>query len=253
MSRLRSRDRQRHRQAEPTAEVATIAHRQRARTRGLHNPEVENLLVEAIKGGNHVTNACHLAGIDQSTLYRWLRRADDVDELLTADPERTDLDERDWRYLRLRERLTKARADAQAMAVDATRRQIVGGQLIAEEPALSGDGLPIYDDGKLVYRRQWTQPDGRLALQFLGLSFPREWGKNPATRLEIVAADGAGGAGPGSALDAATDAVGAIAARLVAAREMRASRALEAAGPGDSDEGVTDAELIEEDAPDPNA
>lgn len=39
-------------------------------------PDRRKTLIDAIKAGNHIVRACHFAGIDASTFYKWKKKAE---------------------------------------------------------------------------------------------------------------------------------------------------------------------------------
>ena len=41
-------------------------------------PDRRKALIDAIKAGNHIVRACHFAGIDKSTFYKWKKKAADA-------------------------------------------------------------------------------------------------------------------------------------------------------------------------------
>lgn len=71
-------------------------------------PETEKRILDAIRAGAFMEQAAEHAGIDKTTLYRWLARADEP---------RAPTKFRDFRHA-----LTQARADAEVAAVTSVRR-----------------------------------------------------------------------------------------------------------------------------------
>lgn len=147
------------------------------------------VILNAIESGNHITTACALAGIDRSTLYRWLERAETVTQAIeTGQPY-----EPDWaQFCDFRDRLLRARAEAEQRMVGAVTRDACGGVLIEEKPVMEtieGDTrVARDDDGNILYGRKWTTPNGRIALAYLARSAPEKWGERQ--RLELTGSDG---------------------------------------------------------------
>lgn len=194
-------------------------------------------LLDHVEEGNHLRTACALVGIHPATLYRWLDRADEADELtLEGKP----IDEVQAVYCEFRDALALARARAQKSAVAVIQRAMRGGDIISEKPLqdLSGDVLRD-DNGEILYERTFTQPDGRLALNYLARTSPDMWGQNAPQRLELTGANG----GPVS-VSPAEGQISSLAVRLAEVAAARAAdRELEAAG---DENDVQDAEVVDE-------
>lgn len=71
-------------------------------------------LIQAVRGGNYLKTACAFAGIDYTTLRRWIHKADEPD----APPE----------YREFRDALEKARADAEVAALAKIQKAANEGQ-----------------------------------------------------------------------------------------------------------------------------
>ncbi len=189
-----------------------------------------------IEQGNHLVTAAAAVGWHKSSLFHWLSDAETIRQEITADVAAGRAPRADHSALRLvdfSDRLALARAKAETKVVATVGRVIEGGHLISRKPALTGDGMPIYDeDGALVYEEVYAQPDGKLGLEFLSRSFPDRWGRLGPQQVEI--------SGPGGAPIAveSTAQVSALAERLAAHLAI-------AGGPEDADE-VHDAEIVEE-------
>jgi hypothetical protein len=109
-----------------------------------------------------------------------------------------------------------------------------GGLLLEERPALTGDGLPIRGpDGEPMMERRYSQPDGKLALEYLRRSFPQRWAPQDEGARDEVGAGSAGGVGDDGQAARIVDRL----AVFVERRELEA-----AVDP----EGVVDAEVIDE-------
>lgn len=217
--------------------------RRKPRRRGrktLLTPTRQDKIIKLVEDGNHIVTACAHAGISQTTFYRWLEHADDYDQAKatgqTPDPTKR-------LYVEFRDKVAFARARAEENAVKVVHRAMAGGFLISEEPLQNAEGELLRDDaGEILYKRVWSQPDGRLALQYLARSAPRNWGQQ-AIGIEL--------SGPGGAPLAAggeQGAIGKLAERLASvAAARRADRELEAAESGvvDVDE-YEDAEIVDD-------
>jgi len=71
-------------------------------------------LIQAVRGGNYLKTACAFAGIDYTTLRRWILKADEPD----APPE----------YREFKEALEKARADAEVASLAKIQKAANEGQ-----------------------------------------------------------------------------------------------------------------------------
>lgn len=193
----------------------------------------EDVILHAVLQGNHLTTACAAAGISNRTLYRWLEIADTIDEAIENGKA---YDVHALRYLEFRQRLADARAQAEMRAVAVVQDQMRGGNLIREEPLQDVNGDPVYDhDGNLLVKREYSQPDGRLALSYLARSRPDQWGqKATESRVEI--------SGPGGGAvqhEHSGDQIASLTERLAAVVAQRAQD--DADGYGD---GVVDGEVV---------
>ena len=88
-------------------------------------PDLQERILDAILDGNYVETAAQVAGVNKTTLYRWLRRAEEVEatalEHAEGDLEDVDLyslvDPAEWVYLDFRHALESARAWAETELV----------------------------------------------------------------------------------------------------------------------------------------
>ena len=204
-------------------------------------PRVAGAIVSAVEDGNHIITACALSGVPRSTYYLWMERAADVAHMVAQhdpdDPEAEPLEltDEEHRYLDFMDKILQARARAENRAVQVVERSMAGGFLISEKPVLDSEGDPVRDeDGSLAYERVWTQPDGRLALQYLARSRPDVWGQNPTQRVEITGPEDAGSAGV-----APQGTVTALAARIAEIQQRNADE-------DDEDDGIQEAEIVDE-------
>lgn len=144
----------------------------------LLTPERQARLFEIVKKGNHLTTACAVVGIGTSTMYRWLDEADNAEALETDGRELTDSQRV---YLEFRDGLRLARAHAEMRAVSVIERAMEGGFVVSERPIQDSNGDVKYGpDGEILWERTFTQPDGRLALNYLARSSPAMWGQHAA-------------------------------------------------------------------------
>lgn len=149
--------------------------------------DTRDRLLQYVEDGNHIKAACALVGIHPATIYRWLERAADADELLHADQP---IDEVQRVYCDFRDSYELARARAQKVAVETINRAMKGGQIISERPMVDLAGEALRDeDGRILYERTFTQPDGRLALSYLARTAPDMWGPS-AAKVEVSGPQG---------------------------------------------------------------
>ena len=111
------------------------------------NEGVITAISEAIAKGNYASTACHLVGVWQETLIRWLHQAE-TDEA-------NGLTEEDSLYIRLRQSVKKAEAQAEARLVDVVRET-------AE------------------VKREWLP-----AMTFLERRHPDRWGRKDRNQITI--------------------------------------------------------------------
>jgi hypothetical protein len=204
--------------------------------------EREAHFLDIVKKGNHLTTACAVVGIGVSTLYRWLDQAHQADEDRAEGIELTDAQRV---YVEFRDGLALARAHAEMRAVAVIERAMEGGFVISERPIQDSDGdLKYGPTGEVLYERTFTQPDGRLALNYLARSSPSVWGQNPTQRVEISAPGVAGDGGQGG--DLTEDQAVRLAAQLVAVEARR--REDEEQDRLELEAGVQDAEIVDDEA-----
>lgn len=154
--------------------------------------------LDLLRAGNHATTAGAATSIGQSTLYGWLELAQEATAELheayaLADAEgrprphpATVLSHHAVRCVEFSERFARARAEGEVAVVTTIHRVIHGGHLISRKPALTGEGMPIYDEtGALVYEEVFAQPDGKLGLEVLSRSAPDRWGRMGPQQIEL--------------------------------------------------------------------
>lgn len=199
--------------------------------------DVRTRLLDHVKDGNHVKTACALVGIHPATVYRWVERAEEADELLLAGEP---IDEVQRVYCDFRDALFLARAHAQKTAVKVVQRAMHGGEVVSEEPLLGLDGQPLRnDDGEILYRRAYTAPDGRLAMTFLARTAPDQWGPS-AQQVEVTGANGGPVQVDVERITSLAERIAAVVAERKADAEADAREALEL------EEGIQDAEVVDE-------
>lgn len=207
----------------------------------LLTPDRQTRLFDIVKKGNHLTTACAVVGIGVSTMYRWLEDADEAEQ---AQLDGADITPRQRACVEFRDGLRLARAHAEMRAVSVIERSMEGGALISERPLQNSEGELVMDPvtGEPMYERTFTQPDGRLALNYLARSAPHMWGQNVATGALGDAAGGRVGGAAGG--DLSEDDAARLSAQLAEVRRRREEDAererleLEA--------GVEDAEIVED-------
>jgi hypothetical protein len=147
-------------------------------------------ILELIEDGNHLRTACAAAGVSHTAFYRWLNRGEDARE--TAESTGQPIPDAEAVYVEFVDAVARARARAETKAVSVVQRSMVGGFVLSEEPLQNVDGDPVCDPatGEVLYKRTYSQPDGRLALQYLERSRPTEWGRQAASKVELSGPDG---------------------------------------------------------------
>lgn len=126
-------------------------------------PELQEQLVAAIKAGNSIAEAAQLVGVHEATIHRW-RQQGEADD---AEPP----------FREFREALTRARAHARDLLINAAFKDAIGGVEI--ESGTRGDG------GEYT---KVTPPNGRIALELLARMFPRDW--RPVKAVEVSGPEG---------------------------------------------------------------
>jgi AcrR family transcriptional regulator len=93
-------------------------------------PELRDRILDAVLEGNYLETAAQVAGINKTTLYRWLRKAEDLEATALEHVTDDDLDDgadlwqhvdpADWVYLNFRHALKSAEAYAETELVRQT-------------------------------------------------------------------------------------------------------------------------------------
>lgn len=126
-------------------------------------PETHDAIVKAVRAGATYEAAAGAAGIDESTLYRWLREGESEDG---------PADKRQFRH-----DLMRARAEVEVRVVaGSVMRGIMGGYEV-EKTTLTRP------DGTVEERVRYAPADPRTGLEFLARREPSRWGRR--TPLEI--------------------------------------------------------------------
>lgn len=120
-------------------------------------PERHARIIEAIDAGATMEAAAGAAGVDESTLYRWLQDAQKPD----APP---------WKR-KFCEDVSRARDRLEVrVATESVLRAAVGGYVVKRVTRTRRDGTVEHEE-------QIAPADGRVGLEFLGRRFPERWGK----------------------------------------------------------------------------
>lgn len=200
---------------------------------------VEETILGLFMEGCPVDTACALAGINPATFYRWMQRGEDARETLDATGS---LPPEEERFRDFRESVLDARAQAERRMVGIVWQAASGGNLVSEEPVLDLSGNPVFDEnGKAMYRRSYSTPDGRLAMQYLQRARPNNWSQQAANINAKVEVSGPGG-GPVE-VEHTVEQVVNLSERLMAVRQQFEAEERELAE-GDGD--VVDGEVVEE-------
>jgi hypothetical protein len=171
--------------------------------------EVTDAIVQAVRAGNYLDTAADHAGVDRSTVYRWIKAGEDADAPAEV---------RDFCAA-----LSRARAEAEARMVAAVMRDAIGGVVIERRTRRYGDITEVEE--------RLTPPNGRVALEYLARSRPSTW-----TRRTDVALTGADG-GPVQ-VEQRSVVIGVLADRLHS--HLTAGELLPAGGDGEDEAGDGD-------------
>jgi transposase-like protein len=123
-------------------------------------PELQEQIVKDVKQGNFIEIAAERAGVHRTTVFRWLREAEEGH----PDPNRQ----------KFRFAIIEARAEAEATMVALVRRAAMGGVVIRETTRVHPDGTEEHDVA-------YSAPDGRIGLEYLSRAFPDRWRKQTLT------------------------------------------------------------------------
>lgn len=126
---------------------------------------------KALQGGNTYANAANLAGIGESTFWRWLERAEEVAKKLE---EGVEPDPAELIYLELQEAVVHARAFGEAFHVSRLVLAAQGrpGSKTVEE-LTKPDGTVV----RTVTEVKELEPDWKASAFFLERRNPKDWGR----------------------------------------------------------------------------
>lgn len=125
------------------------------------NRERADRILEALRVGATRGTACRRAGIDITTMERWIRLAP-----------------RGGLYSEFAEQVTRAENDAELLATSVVMKVIQGGSVLSRRTRTTADGRQTIDE-------TFAPPDGHLALEYLARRLPREWGKIERIELSV--------------------------------------------------------------------
>lgn len=123
-------------------------------------PETHEAIVKAVRAGATFEGAAGAAGVDESTLYRWLREAEQEDAP-------------DWKF-QFHHDLYRARAEVEVRIVAASvMKSAIGGYEVERTTITKPDGT-------VEERVKYAPADGRVGLDFLARRDPARWARrNP--------------------------------------------------------------------------
>jgi transposase-like protein len=124
--------------------------------------EVHDKIVAAVRAGNYVETAAAYAGVHPTTVFRWLREAEEPGASRAV---------REFRYA-----LDSARAESEVRVIGQIQRVIMGGQVVRET-------VRTLPDGTTETERTYAQPNGNVALEFAARAFPDRWARRSAIEV----------------------------------------------------------------------
>jgi hypothetical protein len=130
-------------------------------------PETTERILTAVRAGNYLETACNYAGVTYSTVWRWLKDADEP---------RAPKAKREFR-----DALARARAEAEIRVGGAVIKSALGGTLVRRT-------VRTLRDGTQELQEDYAPPDGRVGLEFLSRAFPEHWARRQA--VEVTGAAG---------------------------------------------------------------
>jgi len=136
-------------------------------------PEIQAVIVDAIRVGNYVEAAAACAGIHKQTFYGWLHRGANAKE-------------GDDIYRDFLDAVSRAMAESESVAVEAIRQAGEEHETIKTrttskpiywngKPILDDDGKPIYVEETVT--EQFTETDWRALAWLLERRFSKRWGR----------------------------------------------------------------------------
>jgi transposase-like protein len=130
-------------------------------------PELITKLTELIREGNYFSTACFAVGINDSSLYAWLKEAEGIKGEPTEEQKI---------YVDLQDAIKKAEAEAEAERVSRIRAAGIGGQVIKRITRTKRDGTTEVEES--INAPQWLAD-----MTHLERRHPKRWGR--ADRLAI--------------------------------------------------------------------
>ncbi len=131
-----------------------------------------------------------------------------------------------------RDRLALARAHAHLRAMEVVQQAMRGRAGYQREPLRDKEGNVLCrDDGEILCVRRYSQPDGRLALQYLARSAPDLWGPHATPTLGLT-----GQLDPTTKDESSADQISLLSGRL--ARVVAQRRAEDEEAEGDHGSGI---------------
>lgn len=155
-------------------------------------PDVQQRIVDAIRGGNYQETAAAAGGISDRSLYGWMQRGRLEDERV-ADGRRPRTSEAP--FLQFFHAVTRARAETEARNVAQLERSAGGGAVLERRTITRADGTTEVIE-------KLAPPDWRANAWWLERSFPKKWGRSdPMRAMEVDS----GGVKPADLLEQAKE------------------------------------------------
>jgi len=207
-------------------------------------------MLDAVRAGVPITQACLHAGIAPSAHFRAMQAGEDAAELHEAraraeqagegggedpGPPLPPLSARQHAYREYREEILRARAAVAVTHVALVGKAARGGALVKEETTRDADGT-------VRTTREYARPEWKASQFLLATSFREDFGAS--RKVEHTGADG----GPIEHRSAGDEALHAIAERLAAVAAEQAEQAPGGwqHGPRELPAGAVDAEVVED-------
>ena len=128
--------------------------------------EVQQKIVFAIANGNALETAAQYAGIDPSTLFRWMQKG-----------------KKGWKpYCEFRKAIEKARTEIEMSHVATIEQAKTGGVLVSEVITEK-----VFKNGTVETKttRTWTRPEWTAAAWWLERQHSDKWGKKESVEITI--------------------------------------------------------------------
>ena len=150
-------------------------------------PERQEAICAHVRDQQFIETACALVGIDKTTHYGWLNRAqaelNRLDELRDEGEEDPQPDPDEAPFIDYLHAFSRARAEAEAAAVQVLRETGQGYRVVKRKRRMDKDGNILEE-----HTEEYTERDWRAALEYLERSFPDRWRK--PSRVEVSGRDG---------------------------------------------------------------